>query len=302
MFKQRSFHLFSLFFLLVIAGCRPSAAPAATTAATDTPVSLTPSAVPTATSTPIPLAVKVNGEGIFLSDFQEELKRFQTAQTEVGGSLSDKDAQQQVLDELVDQTLLAQGATEAGFKMTDQLLQDRLKQLTDEIGGEQALVDWMNKYGYTQSSLNSALARSIAAAWQQEHILSTLPEKAEQVHARQILLMQENTANTLYASLKSGTDFSTLAFQYDPTTGGDLGWFPRGYLTQPAVEEAAFKLNPGEFSEVIKTDFGYQIIFCVEKDPQRTLSTGAQKTLQLNLLTQWLKERRAKSQIEVLVN
>ncbi len=43
--------------------------------------------------------------------------------------------------------------------------------------------------------------------------------------------------------LQAGADFATLAYRYDPLTGGDLGWFPRGVLTQPAVEEAAFSLQ-----------------------------------------------------------
>jgi hypothetical protein len=67
-----------------------------------TPTNVPPSA------TPQPLAARVNGEEITLEQYQAELARYQV---EVGTELATED-QQKVLDDLIDQILLAQGAVE----------------------------------------------------------------------------------------------------------------------------------------------------------------------------------------------
>ena len=99
----------------------------------------------------------------------------------------------------------------------------------------------------------------------------------------------------------SGKDFATLASTLDPTTGGDLGWFPKGYLTQTAVEEAAFALEPGSYSDIIQTELGYHIIYVIERDASHKLSVDARRTLQENALSQWLSDQKAAAQIQILV-
>ena len=49
-------------------------------------------------------------------------------------------------------------------------------------------------------------------------------------------------------------------------SGGDLGWQPRGNL-DPQFEEAAYQLEPGTISGVVKTRFGYHLIFVEAKKP-----------------------------------
>src|SRR5512135_2661121 len=93
-----------------------------------------------------------------------------------------------------------------------------------------------------------------------DKIVSAVPKTADQVHAQQILLYNEGDANSALNQLKNGADFNALAAQYDPSTRGDLGWFPKGYLLEPAIEQSAFSLQVGEYSAVIQTSVGWSII------------------------------------------
>ena len=97
----------------------------------------------------------------------------------------------------------------------------------------------------------------------------------EQVRARHILLSTRDAApgtearaaaraDSLLAAIRKGADFVELArrFSQEPgaaASGGDLGWFGRGRMV-PDFERAAFALQPGEVSPVVKTQFGYHII------------------------------------------
>jgi len=252
---------------------------------------------PTATTPPVELALRVNGEGVPLAEFQASLAQIQQAQPD----LPAEEQRQRVIDQLVEDTLLALAARQGGFQVDDAALLAREQELAAQAGGEAALTDWQSRNGYTPESFRSALRRGMEAAWQRDQILAAVPETAEQVHARQILVLTEDAADLVKRQLsQAGANFASLAFGYDLSTGGDLGWFPRGYLIQPAVEEAAFALQAGEVSEIVQSDYGYHIIQVIARE-ERALTQDARQALQRIALDNWLEQNRAQSQVEELV-
>ncbi len=101
-------------------------------------------------------------------------------------------------------------------------------------------------------------------------------EVKEQVKARHILFAvpQGSDAKTDAAArakaegvlkqIRAGGNFEELARANsdDPgskASGGELGYFTRGKMV-PAFEKAAFALEAGQTSDLVKTDFGYHII------------------------------------------
>jgi peptidyl-prolyl cis-trans isomerase C len=238
---------------------------------------------------------------VTLAEYQQELLRLQDAQSQLGITSNAEEQKQKVLADLTDQLLLEQGATQGGYMVDDSTLQSRIEQLAADMGGQDRLTEWQNTNHYTPDTFAQAMRRSIAAAWQRDQIINSVPDLADEVHARQILVQTEGTASELLAQLKAGADFATLAMTYDPTTGGDLGWFPQGYLLQPEVETAAFALQPGQYSEVIKSAIGYHIIYVIERDANHELTPDARRALQEKKLSDWLDAAKAASQIVIAI-
>jgi len=264
-----------------------------------------PAATPTPTLEPTPteapMAARVNGEGILLSEFEAELQRYQAALQTAGETYDPAAASQEVIDELVNQTLLAQAAAAQNYAISDPDLQTEIDELSEQAGGDAALQAWMSQNYYNDVSFRIALKRDMAATWMRSQVSAAVPAAAEQVHARQILVDSQSEAENVLRQLQAGTAFDTLAYQYDELTGGELGWFPRGYLLQPDVENAAFSLEAGGYSGVISTSYGYHIVEVIEKDPQHALSPDALSFLQRQALASWLEQQRSQSAIEITI-
>lgn len=292
-----------------LAGCgrgNPEPTRPATPSGAGTP---TPSRAPEQTPTPaqpsptpVPLAASVNGEGISLEEYQAELARYTAASGAAPGTELAPDDKEQVLDNLVNEVLLAQAAAEEGFTVDGGLVSERFDALAAQLGGPQALQEWLSAQNFTEAAFRQSLARSVAAAWMRDRIIAEVPSSAEQVEARQLLFRDRAAADEALARLNGGVDFDTLAAETDPVTGGYLGWFPAGYLPDPQIAEAAFKLQPGQFSPVIQTSAGFHIIQVIERDPQHSLSPDARLALQLKALQSWLEARRSQSTIEIFVS
>ena len=107
----------------------------------------------------------------------------------------------------------------------------------------------------------------------------------EQIRASHILLNTggkdeaavRKEAEGILAQIKGGADFAELARKYSEDTGskangGDLDFFSRGRMV-PEFEQAAFALQPGQVSDLVKTQYGFHIIKLVDRRP------GSSRTL-----------------------
>jgi peptidyl-prolyl cis-trans isomerase C len=243
------------------------------------------------------MALTVNGEGITVAEFDSEVSRYIAAQEALGKTAASMDATKAVIDDLSSQLILAQGARAAGFVLDDTALHARIDALASQIGGTENLAKWQSDHGYSDQNFRSALRRGAEAAWMRDKIVTAVPSTAEQVHVQQILLYNQDTAQSFLLQLNGGADFDELASRADPTTRGDLGWVPRGYLLDPGIEAAAFSLPVGGHSDVITTDVGYHIVKVLDKDPNRALSPDAYLAVQELALKNWIEQQRQQSNI-----
>ncbi len=102
----------------------------------------------------------------------------------------------------------------------------------------------------------------------------------KEVHARHILFRApagdekaskeaEDKIKAVIVRLKKGEDFAKVAGEVteDPSgkaNGGDLGYFSKDQMV-PEFSEAAFKLEQGQISEPVKTQFGWHVIKVEDK-------------------------------------
>jgi len=102
----------------------------------------------------------------------------------------------------------------------------------------------------------------------------------EEVHARHILIRAapddakasdaaKQKIETVIARLKKGEDFAKVAGEVteDPSgkaNGGDLGYFTKEQMV-PEFSNVAFKLDKGQISDPVKTQFGWHVIKVEDK-------------------------------------
>ncbi len=292
--------------LLVIGGCTLS--PAGVEPSLPVP---TDTFIPTEVDTPTPsltpteavaLAASVNGEGILQSSFDASLRQLEQALVEYPELLGEGQQKEDlVLEELVNRVLLAQAAREAGFRADEQLVAERMNQLAEQAGGEEAFAAWLEQSGYTTETFPEELRLEIEAAWQRDQVAAGIPEEMEQVRARQILFYDAFQAERIFNQLEAGVPIVQVVQNNDPNDLGYLDWFPRGILLYPELEEVIFSMQPGEHSPVIQTDIGYHILYLIEKDPAHPISTEVRLILQEMAVETWLEQQREQAEVDVLL-
>lgn len=223
-----------------------------------TPLPATPKATPAADEKPVPpetVLASVNGQSITQGDVA-------TAADDLGSNIAQqlkgKARDAYVLDYLIDSTLVAQKSKD-----------DKLDQTPDfgrklEAAKGKLLMEAMLTQIAKQATSDATLHKIYDDAAKQQK-----PE--DEIHARHILVATEADAQAALKRVKSGEDFGKVAkdMSKDPgSEGGDLGWFTRERMV-PAFADAAFKLQAGQISDPVKTQFGWHIIQ-VEGKRQKT--------------------------------
>lgn len=300
--------------LALATACRPpsppptptltSPPPSATPSPTWTP---TPTLTPTPSPTPEPLAARVNGQPIRLADYEAALTHNQL-------SLPDRppaEVQALTLEMLIDQALLEQEASARQVTVAPAEVTAVLSETISLMGGETAYAAWLTANHWSDAAYREALADEMLAARVIEAITADVPYTTEFVRARVIELHDLARAQEALAQLQGGGDFLTVLSLYsvDPNaalTQGDIGFFDRGTLLVPAIEEAAFALQPGAFSDIIPVTRAdgtmvYYIVQTTAREPFRPYSLERRAELTRQAFESWLATQRAQAQIEVFL-
>lgn len=175
--------------------------------------------------------------------------------------------------DLLSQVTVTPAGLEAYFKQNaSKYMQPERRRLEVVLANEDALASQIQ---VTEAQIEQNYQQNIANY--------THPERVQIAHILLKITPGESPADVaktkaqaeaLDKQIKAGANFADLAkknSQDDASAskGGELGWIERGQ-TAPAVEQAAFSTPPGQVTDVIQTDYGFEIIKVEAHDPAHT--------------------------------
>lgn len=196
--------------------------------------------------------------------------------------------------------------------------------LLDELIARQLVVEDAIESGLTKTKEFEKLYRDMVFQFSIGELFKTLEVTEEDcksfydenqaqfqqptVRAAHILVDTEEKANEILSDIQTGLDFHTAASQASscPSSerGGDLGEFGPGQMV-PEFEQAAFALQVGETSGVVKSQFGYHIIKLLDRKdvvPFETANEQIQEYLksakQNELYTKFTEGLKSKFSVE----
>ena len=250
------------------------------------------------------VAATVNGKPILMKVFERELMRasvqYMMQGIEIEGENLDL-LKRQILDDLIDQELVYQAGTAKGMKADESLVTVKFQEIRGNFPDDESYQSALSEEGLTEEELLNDIRRVLVIQSFVENEFSseiTISEQEkrdfyesnpdyfaqpEQVRASHILIEVAEDASqgeqdaalaeikALRERIVNGEDFADVALEASdcPSSaeGGDLGYFGRGEMITE-FEDAAFALNPGEMSDIVKTSYGYHIILVTEKTPE----------------------------------
>jgi len=203
---------------------------------------------------------------------------------------------QKVLDELIDQRLLALDALRQSLDQEDETRR-RLSAARERILGN-VLVE-----SHLKNTVNETTIRRM---YDEQ---ASLRDRGDEVQARHILLKDEETAKEIAKKLSEGGDFAALAREISEDEGsrdrgGNLGYFTNDML-EAKFTKVAFAAQKGDISEPFQTDYGWHILQVQNRRKAAQPTFEEMRTEILNFMTydeiqNILKSLRAQGEVKLL--
>lgn len=232
------------------------------------------------------VAAKVNGEVITVDELDKQVEQLKKQYPQMFEGADGEgrllDFKRRLLDNLINQELVAQAAKKEGLEVTEADVKKQIKQLKSGFDDEKQYEAAIKSAGMTQESLETSIREQLLTqklieslakggnvadkelkAYYEKNQAQFKQEAAKR--ASHILFKPEDKAKAAkaLAEVNGGEDFGKAAKKYSVDTataakGGDLGW-----PSTPFVEEfqkALDGLKVGQTSGLVKTPYGWHII------------------------------------------
>ncbi|MCL5794762.1 MAG: peptidylprolyl isomerase, partial [Patescibacteria group bacterium] len=166
-----------------------------------------------------------------------------------------------ILTRMINNELLNQLATNYAISVSQDEINKQTENIAKEIGGKEALDQQLKElYGWSLENFQKEILQPLILK-NKLKIAITLDDRINQgarIRAEEILVeVKENKDQFAELAKKYSEDVTALQ-------GGDMGYFKVDQIL-PEFEQATSKLEPGEITDLVKTQFGYHILKVEEK-------------------------------------
>jgi len=241
------------------------------------------------------IIAKVGREIIMYSDLTQQI-----AQMKSSHAWDERITERDLLNDMIYSKLIIQKARELNIKVDERRIQNavetQINNVKAQFSTEEEFFRQLRAAGLLPSDLRHMYEEMFTEQYLRDHLIQSeirnkikifepdlinyyhtvqdsLPQKDESYELAVIMRIPGPSAATIQEiqakltliqnRLQAGEDFALLAREFSecPSApqGGDLGFFGRGIMVKE-FEEAAFKLDVGDISPIVRTQFGYHII------------------------------------------
>lgn len=236
---------------------------------------------------------------------------------------------EKALEDLITYELQYQDGIARGFAPEKREIKEQMKLIRDSFNSSRDFKKWLEESSLSEDQLREKVRKALvvrAAATKTvtepsrmsdkdvQEYYHKYPEKfrrPESVRLRIISANEEKKAREILEKLKGGRDFGDVAARMSEDDyrirGGDIGFVHRGRI-YPDLEEAAFKLKPGEMSDLIWTEGTWFIVKVEERMQEQVipfeqikdkLRSELEKKRAAELMQAWVSALRGKAKIEL---
>jgi peptidyl-prolyl cis-trans isomerase SurA len=210
-----------------------------------------------------------------------------------------RDVSRKVLERLIEEKLIDQEVKRAGIKVTNKEVENAVEEIRRQNSvNQQDFERGLAKGGFTLEAFKKEVEKRIQRvklmswavkteskvgekelrdfywrnidqyrrneSYRPSHILLIVPKDASFEEVQEI----KKRCQKVLEKIKGGEDFGEMAVLYSQDAaakdGGDLGYFKKGELL-PAFEKEALRLQIGEVSGIVRTDFGFHLIKLLDR-------------------------------------
>jgi len=195
-----------------------------------------------------------------LLDGQVKELGLEVSDAEVSAVIEDTKKRYQLDDEALDRALLGEGLTRPLYRAKVKRDLESFRILSLKVRSRIAVSEEDLRNHYQQHLADYTSGQEIRV----RHVFLVLPASAPPAEEARV----RERAQKALQRIRAGEDFAKVAREVSQgpsaSEGGDLGWLRRG-VVQAEVEKAAFALETGQASDLVRTKTGFQILKVEER-------------------------------------